>query len=67
MEKKLQGKQNIELLATIHVHMDCLIIYLKCDGEICVLSGMHVRPLLANLVIHLPKLRMYVDKYYVCL
>ena len=33
-----QEKQTGELLATIHAHMDCLIMYLWNGGEICVLK-----------------------------
>ena len=36
LRKQPQEKQTGELLATIHAHMDFLIMYLWCDGEIMV-------------------------------
>ena len=36
LRKQPQEKQTGELLATIHAHMDCLIMYVSIVGEICV-------------------------------
>ena len=34
-QKTASGKKITELLAIIHAHMDCLLIYLLNGGEIC--------------------------------